>query len=124
MRAPKILPWVAHKDGISEQLALHLWRRAAGESEELTGCCDSSDYYLIAVRRFLDLSEEEGERQLGREPLPRLLIVPRINWLLRHQNRMLQLNLDAAMKSYRFWLTNWRFIVFGRKPTACKALRS
>ena len=83
MRAPKILPWVAHKDGISEQLALHLWRRAAGESEELTGCCDSSDYYLIAVRRFLDLSEEEGERQLGREPLPGLLIVPRINWLLR-----------------------------------------
>ena len=116
MKAPKILPWIARKNGISEQLALSLWRRAAGETEELTGDCDSSDYYFLAVGRFLDLAEEEGEKCAERAPLAVLSMVPRIGWLLHHQNRMLQLNLFAAKKSYVFWLANWRALFFGQKP--------
>lgn len=120
MKAPKILPWIARKNGISEQLALGLWRRAAGETEELTGDCDSSDYYFLAVGRFLDLAEEEGEKCAERAPVGALSLVPRIGWLLRHQNRMLQLNLFAAKKSYIFWLANWRALVFGQKPAVYK----
>lgn len=120
MRAPKILPWIAHKNGISEQLTLKLWRRAAGETEELTGDCDSSDYYYLAVGRLLDLAEEEGEKRAERTQLAGWSMVPRIGWLLRHQNRMLQLNLFAARKSYIFWLANWRALFFGQKPAAYK----
>ena len=54
MKAPKILPWIASKPGISEELALNLWRRAAGEAQVIPGCCNSSDYYRLAVERFID----------------------------------------------------------------------
>jgi hypothetical protein len=37
MNAPKILPWIARKAGISDELALKLWRRAVSEAEYLTG---------------------------------------------------------------------------------------
>ena len=36
MSAPKILPWIAKKASISEELALKLWRRAVSEAEYLT----------------------------------------------------------------------------------------
>lgn len=33
MNAPMILPWIARKAGITDELALKLWRRAASEAE-------------------------------------------------------------------------------------------
>lgn len=92
MKAPKILPWIAHKTGISEDLALKLWRRAAGEAEEMTGCCDSSDYYRLAVERFIDLSQAEGNSLLVRETPS----VTCVFWLWRHQSRISSLHLIAA----------------------------
>ncbi|MEO8011484.1 MAG: hypothetical protein ABI650_07565, partial [Dokdonella sp.] len=68
MKAPKILPWIAHKEGITDQLALNLWRRAAGESEEISGCCNSSDYYRMAVGRFIELADDEGAKCAKRDP--------------------------------------------------------
>ena len=67
MKAPKILPWIANKTGISEELALKLWRRAAGEAEVIAGRCDSSDYYRMAVERFIDFAEAEGGRAVVRQ---------------------------------------------------------
>ena len=99
MKAPKILPWVAHKTGISEDLALKLWRRAAGEAEEMTGRCDSSDYYRLAVERFIDLSEAEGNSVLVRD-------TPSVNcvfWLWRHQSRMSSMHLRAAQNVTRLF---------------------
>jgi hypothetical protein len=95
MKAPKILPWVAHKTGISEDLALKLWRRAAGEAEEMTGRCDSSDYYRLAVERFIDLSEAEGNSLLVRETPS----VTCVFWLWRHQSRMSSMHLLAHRTS-------------------------
>jgi hypothetical protein len=118
MKAPKILPWVAHKAGISEALALKLWRRAAGEAEELTGCCNSSDYYRLAVERFIDLSEAEGEKCAERNPEACPRPTPHVSWLFRHQNRMSQLNLLAAQNTYRLWQTNWKNFVAGQKQAA------
>jgi len=92
MKAPKILPWIAHKTGISEELALKLWRRAAGEAEEMTGCCDSSDYYRLAVERFIDLAQAEGNCLLVRETPS----VTCVFWLWRHQSRISSLHLIAA----------------------------
>lgn len=114
MKAPKILPWIAHKAGISEALALKLWRRAAGEAEELTGCCNSSDYYRLAVERLIDLAEAEGDKCAPREPL----LNPQLSWMWRHQNRMSQLNLLAAQNTYRLWQSNWNNIVSPQRHAA------
>ena len=104
MKAPKILPWIAHRTGISEDLALKLWRRAAGEAEELIGCHDSSDYYRLAVERFIDFAEAEGQRSVVRETSGTRTCV---SWLLRHQNRITKLNLITAQSLVRLWQTNW-----------------
>jgi hypothetical protein len=118
MKAPKILPWIAHKAGIGEELALKLWRRAAGEAEELTGCCDSSDYYRLAVERFIDLSEAEGDRCAERDPQTSALPHPRIGWMLRHQTRMSRLNLLTAQNTYRLWQANWNDFLASQKRHA------
>jgi len=104
MKAPKILPWIAHKTGISEELALKLWRRAAGEAEVMAGCCDSSDYYRLAVERFVDYAEAEGCRSVVRETTGSKTCV---SWLWRHQNRISKLNLITAQNLVRLWQSNW-----------------
>lgn len=99
MKAPKILPWVAHKTGISEELALKLWRRAAGEAEGMTGCRDSSDYYRLSVERFIDLAESEGACSLVRDAPS----VSCVFWLWRHQSRVSSLHLIAVQNVAKLW---------------------
>lgn len=115
MKAPKILPWIAHKDGITDQLALNLWRRAAGESEEINGCCNSSDYYRQAVSRFIDLADDEGAKCAKHDPLALLSLIPSVSWLLREQNRLWQVNLLATQKACRSWLSNMKYLASGHK---------
>lgn len=100
MKAPKILPWVAHKAGISEELALKLWRRAAGEAEAMTGCCNSSDYYALAVERFIDFAESEGSGCVVRDSIGS---AASLFWLCRHQHRVSKLNLITAQNLIRLW---------------------
>lgn len=114
MKAPKILPWIARKAGISDELALKLWRRAAGEAEELAGCCTSSDYFHLAVERFIDLADSESEASLA----PQTLCNPRVSWLWRHQSRMSQLSLLAAQNTYRLWQSNWNNLLATQKRAA------
>lgn len=115
MRAPKLLPWVARKAGISDELALKLWRRAAGESEALYGCCDSADYYAAAMSRFLDLVEDESETYC-REPAAG----GRTSWIWRHERRMSQLNMAAAQEICRLWQSNWHAFFAAQKPSALR----
>lgn len=103
MRAPKILPWVARKAGISDELALKLWRRAAGEAETLAGSHDGSDFFRLAVERFIDLVEAESSACIDPESLAR----QPVSWMWRHQKRMGQLNVLAAQNAYRAWKSNW-----------------
>lgn len=102
MRAPKILPWIARKAGISDVLALKLWRRAAGETEELCGCCDSAEYHAAVVRRFLDLVEDESEA-ISCDPTADSAT----QWIWRHERRMTQLNMLAAQEMCRLWQASW-----------------
>jgi hypothetical protein len=103
MKAPKILPWVARKAGISDELALKLWRRAISEAEYLTGKADGSEYWGLAVERFLDIVEDE----IGRVPQYSLTPAPRLSWMFRHQTRMSMLSLMAAQNAVRFWQNAW-----------------
>jgi len=113
MRAPKLLPWIARKAGISDVLALKLWRRAAGESETRCGCCDSSDYYAGTLRRFIDLVEDESGVVIA-EPTAGA----RTNWIWRHQERISQLNGVALLDLCRLWQSSWSNSLPAQKKTA------
>jgi hypothetical protein len=99
MKAPKILPWVARKAGISDELALKLWRRAVSEAEYLTGKAEGSEYWGLAVERFLAIVEDE----VGCTPTYQLTPAPRLSWMWHHQTRMSMLSLMAAQNAYRYW---------------------
>lgn len=103
MNAPKILPWIAKKAGISDELALKLWRRAVSEAEYLTGKTEGSEYYGLALERLLALVEDET----GSVPQYNLTPAPRLSWMWHHQNRMSMLSLMAAQNTYRFWQNAW-----------------
>jgi hypothetical protein len=118
MKAPKILPWIASKAGISEELAINLWRRAAGEAEAMTGGCSSPEYYRLAVERFIDLAEEEGEKGSTLDPLSLGLGVAGFRWMRRYQQRIWQNNLLYAYNACRLWHSSWINAISGHQRTA------
>jgi hypothetical protein len=115
MKAPKILPWIARKTGISEELALKLWRRAAGESEVVSGCCNSSDYYRRAVERFIDLAELEGNCSVVRETVGSR---SRMSWVWRHQDRISKLQLMTVYSLVHLWQTKLNSLVGNPRQAA------
>jgi hypothetical protein len=114
MRAPKLLPWVARKVGISDELAVKLWRRAAGEAEARVGCCDGPDYFRRAIERVSDLAEAES----GVSLTPEALTQNRATWIWHYQERLSQLNLLAAQSAYRLWQSNWNNFIAGQRRAA------
>jgi hypothetical protein len=103
LTAPKILPWIARRAGISDELALKLWRRAVSEAEYLTGKTEGSDYWLLAIERLLALVEEE----VGEMPQYTPGSTPRLSWMWHHQTRMSLLSLMAAENTCRYWQNTW-----------------
>ncbi|KXB31631.1 hypothetical protein AT959_04505 [Dechloromonas denitrificans] len=113
MNAPKILPWIAKKAGISDELALKLWRRAVSEAEYLTGNSEGAEYWGLAVERFLGIVEDE----VGDTPEYTLTPAPRLSWMWHHQSRMSLLSLMAAQNAYRYWQNTWEGM-YGQKHAA------
>lgn len=103
MNAPKILPWIARKAGISDELALKLWRRAVSEAEYLTGKTEGSAYWGLAIDRFLAIVEDE----VGNVQSYSLAPAPQLSWMWRHQSRMSLLSLAATQNAYRYWQNTW-----------------
>lgn len=104
MKAPMILPWVAKRAGISEELALKLWRRAASEAEYLVGRADGSEYWGLALERFISLAEDEAKNDLSASNLTG---GPRLTWWWRHQSRMSMFSMVVAQNTYRYWQNTW-----------------
>ncbi len=111
MKAPKLLPWIARKAGISDELALKLWRRAISEAEYLVGRAEGSDYWGLAVERFLAIVEDE----VGNTPEYGLSPAPRLSWMWHHQTRMSLLSLMAAQNAYLFWQNTWESLCTQKK---------
>lgn len=99
MQAPKILPRIASQAGISEELALKLWRRACSEAEYLSGQATGSEYFGLAVDRWLAIVGEES----GQPSVPGLMPAAQISWIWQHQSRLSQLSLLAARNAYLSW---------------------
>lgn len=114
MNAPKILPWIARKAGISDELALKLWRRALSEAEFLTGKAEGSNYWGLAVERFLAIVEDEA----GQAPEYCLSPAPRLSWMWHHQSRMSLLSMMAAQNTYRYWQNTWKSMAAQKKIAA------
>lgn len=111
MKAPKILPWIARKAGISDELALKLWRRAVSEAEFLTNKGTGSEFFGLAIERFLNIVEEE----VGSTPAYSLAPAPQLSWMWRHQTRMSLLSLMAAQNAYQFWQSTWENLYAQKK---------
>ena len=111
MNPPKILPWIARKAGISDELALKLWRRALSEAEFLTGKAEGSEYWGLCIERFLSIVEDE----VGDTPEYNLAPAPRLSWMWAHQTRMSLLSLLAAQNAYRFWQNTWETLYTHKK---------
>lgn len=114
MNAPKILPWIARKAGISDELALKLWRRALSEAEFLIGKAEGSNYWGLAVERFLAIVEDE----VGGSPEYSLSPAPRLSWMWHHQSRMSLLSMMAAQNTYRYWQNTWQSMAAQKKIAA------
>ncbi len=57
MQAPKILPWIARKAGISERDALDAWRHALDQAAAHTGVRGGANFHRVAVDRFVSLAQ-------------------------------------------------------------------
>ncbi|HZV54987.1 MAG TPA: hypothetical protein VFF82_08605 [Rhodocyclaceae bacterium] len=60
-KAPKILPWLAHKAGIDDRRALTLWHAALRHAAHIH-TPETSDYWQAAMDRLLELIAAESRR--------------------------------------------------------------
>jgi hypothetical protein len=107
MTPPKLLPWIARKAGITDELALKLWRRAASDAENELGSAAGSVFWAHAVELFRGLVEAEAAVQ---SPATQL------GWVWRHQQRIAMHTLTVSQVLYQ-WGENLRRRFQGRCPT-------
>ncbi|MEY4591616.1 MAG: hypothetical protein RIR18_511 [Pseudomonadota bacterium] len=112
---PKILPWVAKKSGISDELATKLWRRASGETVGLLGRAETSELHKRSVERFLDLVQEEAVIAPGAVVTP-----ADFAWVLRYQSRMTFLSLLAVENTSRAFRNSWSNLMHPHGTQASK----
>jgi hypothetical protein len=101
MKAPMILPWVARRAGISEELALKLWRRAASEAEIRLGTTQGSDYHSLVSEYFLSLADDESPSHCRQPALS-------MGWTWRQQQRISRLSMLAAQNVWCDWNEQWQ----------------
>jgi hypothetical protein len=61
-KAPKILPWLAHKAGIDDRRALTLWHAALRHAAH-NHAPNTSDYWHAAIDRLPELIAAESRRE-------------------------------------------------------------
>lgn len=88
MNAPMILPWMAHKWGVSEERTLALWNEACIDADHVVGADRNSAYWGHAKSRWIDLLDQEV---IARYP------VTETPWI------MMRLNLLRLFASVRMW---------------------
>ena len=63
IHGPKILPWLAHKAGISLSRAEALWATSHRHAEKVTGQIDTSEFWQLAMDRLYALIAAESLRE-------------------------------------------------------------
>lgn len=98
MKTPKLLPWYAHKAGVSIERAEAIWRKAVREATEETGWVGNSEYWGASMSHFQRLLDEEKAT----------LCAPRVAPLMRSQRRLLRLPLIALEDFVTAMHSNWQ----------------
>lgn len=70
MQAPKILPWVARKAGITEGDALDAWQHALAEAAVQAGARSGAAFHRVAVDRFVALAHARAAALAARATRP------------------------------------------------------
>ena len=70
MQAPKILPWVARKAGITEGEALDAWQHALAEAAVQAGTRSGATFHRVAVDRFVALARARATMRAVRAARP------------------------------------------------------
>ncbi len=96
MNGPMILPWIAHKAGISEARAEELWRESLCHATDATGWVGTSAYWEAA--------EQHLHKLIGREIKSNCLPTPEISGWVRLQSRIAHLPLLAAENWSLAWV--------------------
>jgi len=96
MKNPMILPWIAHKAGISEARAEELWREALFHATDATGWVGTSEYWEAA--------EAQLHRLIEREKRAHCLPTPEFSPWVRLQSRMAHLPLLLAESWSLAWV--------------------
>ncbi len=98
MKTPKLLPWYAHKAGVSIERAEVLWHKAVREATADTGWVGNSEYWSAAMSGFLRLLDKDKVS----------LCAPRVSSLVRSQNRMWRLPLLALEDIFSALHLGWQ----------------
>ena len=70
MQAPKILPWVARKAGITDGEALDAWKHALAEAAVQVGARSGATFHRVAVDRFVALAHARATMRAVRAARP------------------------------------------------------
>ncbi len=98
MKTPKLLPWYAHKAGVSIERAETLWRKAVREATEETGWVGNAEYWGAAMDHFARLLENERST----------LCTPQVVPFVRSQSRMWRLPLLAMEDLFAAFQESWQ----------------
>ncbi len=94
---PEVLPWFAHRAGISEARAKTLWNLTC---QELTG---DSNVQALAKARMARFIERIGD-EAGLPVTPDYVAQPdRFSWMYRHYGRLTDMALVSGGAIARFW---------------------
>ena len=94
---PEVLPWFAHRAGISETRAQILWDLTCQEIHQET---DPPSLAKARMARFIERIGEEA----GLPVTPDYVAQPdRISWLYRHYGRLTDMALVGGGAMARFW---------------------
>lgn len=98
MKAPKLLPWYAHKAGVPIERAEALWRKAVRTATADTGWVGNSEYWGAAMDEFRRLLAAEQAT----------LCTPLGSPILRSQLRVWRMPLLALEDMIHLVAANWR----------------
>lgn len=93
MKAPMMLPWLAHKWGVSDERAIELWEQACADAQQAPGGLDTSKYWGFAKSRLIDLLDAEVLSTMPASAMP---------W------KMIELNVKRALAHTGMWLASFR----------------
>lgn len=76
MHAPKLLPWIARKAGITEREALVIWEDALARAALQAGAPSGAGFHRLALEHFVALAHAHAAARPAKPAAP----APGVHW--------------------------------------------